>query len=456
MLSLIKEEQFCDFASQYDVILSIAEISQRIKQSVESNFAKVRVRGEISGLKRHHSGHSYFSLKEEGSDSILNAICWRGVKTLVNLEDGLEIIASGRITTYPGRSNYQLIVANAETSGQGSLLKLLHERKQKLLKEGLFDKKRELPKFPSVVGVITSPSGAVIQDIIHRISDRFPCRVVLWPVAVQGAEAADQIVAAVDGFNRDIRPDVIIIARGGGSVEDLWSFNEECVVRAIYNSDIPTIAAIGHETDTTLADFAADRRAPTPTAAAEFATPNRIDVLLGLQLLADRFVQALLRKADLAFLELKSYKIPDFEHIITEQEMRLDDRYERLIHRMFSVLKDMQQATLVKLLSPINKINALIERSSLLCNSLKFAASTILHNTENTLYSLIDLLEAGSYTTTLKRGFCLLLTEENKHIESAKTLISSVDGPSINAHFYDGVVAVQVDRSRINIPSQKL
>lgn len=259
-------------------VLSVSDLSALIKRRVEADFSKVRVRGEISGLKRHSSGHSYFSLKEPGKEAVLNAICWRGTNTGIALQEGLEIIATGRITTYPGRSNYQLIVTQVEVAGEGALLKLMQERRVKWAAEGLFDNHRPLPLYPRVIGVVTSPTGAVIRDIFHRVEDRWPCRVVVYPVAVQGTVAADQVASAVQDFNQvqgEERPDVIIVARGGGSIEDLWAFNEESVVRAVFGSQIPVISAVGHETDTTLCDYAADVRAPTPTAAAEIATPER-------------------------------------------------------------------------------------------------------------------------------------------------------------------------------------
>ena len=265
---------------------SVAELSNALKRSVEDNFGWVRVRGEVSGFKRAASGHLYFALKDD--KAVLDAVCWRGVAGKLGMtpEDGLEVIASGKLTTYPARSRYQLVVQSLEVAGEGALLKLLEDRKKKLATEGLFDEaqRQPLPYLPEIIGVVTSPTGSVIRDILHRIADRFPRRVLVWPVLVQGEKAADQVARAIEGFNALTpggevpRPDVIIVARGGGSIEDLWSFNEEIVVRAIAGSTIPTISAVGHETDTTLADFAADVRAPTPTAAAERAVPVKADL----------------------------------------------------------------------------------------------------------------------------------------------------------------------------------
>ncbi|MBQ9738201.1 MAG: exodeoxyribonuclease VII large subunit [Alphaproteobacteria bacterium] len=274
-------------------ILSVTEISLSLKACVEQVFSDIRVRGEVSGVKKAASGHIYFSLKD--NDSVLSAVAWRGRDKITQaaIEEGLEIVCTGKLSTYPGRSNYQMIVESAEPAGIGALLKLLNERKEKLAKEGLFDesRKKPLPYLPDVIGVITSPTGAVIRDIMHRLKDRFGRHVILWPVLVQGTEAAEQIANAIKGFNAipkegmqtetDLipRPDILIVARGGGSLEDLWAFNEEVVVRAAADSDIPLISAVGHETDTTLIDYASDRRAPTPTAAAEIAVPVKFELI---------------------------------------------------------------------------------------------------------------------------------------------------------------------------------
>ena len=284
-------------------VLSVGELSQALKRVVEGEFAWVSVRGEVSGFKRAASGHLYFALKD--AEAVLDAVCWRGVAGRLGLvpEDGLEVVATGKISTYPGRSRYQIVVERLELSGAGALLALLEARKKALAAEGLFDevRKRDLPYLPETVGVVTSPTGAVIRDILHRIEDRFPRRVLVWPVKVQGAGAAEEIAAAIAGFNRlDAgaavpRPDVLIVARGGGSLEDLWAFNEEVVVRAAAASEIPLIAAVGHETDVTLIDLAADRRAPTPTAAAEMAVPVRAELLERTQTLEHRLGASLRR-----------------------------------------------------------------------------------------------------------------------------------------------------------------
>src|SRR6266851_5560828 len=286
------------------------------------------------------SGHCYFALKD--ADAVLDAVCWRATAIRLGLkpEDGMEVVCSGRLTTYPGRSKYQLVVDTIELAGKGALLRLLEERRLRLAAEGLFaaERKRALPFLPQVIGIVTSPSGAVIRDILHRLADRFPRRVLIWPVAVQGEGAAAQIAAAIDGFNRIgpggklPRPDLIIVARGGGSLEDLMAFNEEIVVRAAAASSIPLISAVGHETDTTLIDHASDLRAPTPTAAAEMAVPVRLDLIAELsgktaRLSAGRarlFVERRLHLAGLA------RGLPDPQDLIGAATQRLDDRAERL------------------------------------------------------------------------------------------------------------------------------
>ena len=286
--------------------LTVTELSLALKRTVEDAFSYVRLRGEISGFKRAASGHMYMALKD--ADSVMDGVCWRGQasKLAVNPEDGLEVVVTGRLTTYPGRSKYQIVIESMELAGEGALLKLLEERRRKLAAEGLFDdeRKRALPFLPKVIGVVTSPTGAVIRDILHRLRDRFPRHVLLWPVMVQGEGAAEQVARAIEGFNgmeaggKIPRPDLLIVARGGGSLEDLWAFNEEIVVRAAAASDIPLISAVGHETDTTLIDFASDRRAPTPTAAAEMAVPVRADLISFVKDLDRRAIGGLTRKLD--------------------------------------------------------------------------------------------------------------------------------------------------------------
>jgi exodeoxyribonuclease VII large subunit len=268
---------------------TVSELSSALKRTVEDAYGHVRVRGEISGFRgAHSSGHCYFALKDESAK--IEAVIWKGVHSRMRFkpQEGLEVIATGKLTTYPGSSKYQIVIEALEPAGIGALMALMEERKRKLGAEGLFDaaRKQLLPWLPEVIGVVTSPTGAVIRDILHRLEDRFPRRVLVWPVRVQGEGSAEQIAAAIRGFNalpeggKIPRPDLLIVARGGGSLEDLWSFNEEIVVRAAADSLIPLISAVGHETDITLIDFAADKRAPTPTAAAEMAVPVRSELMV--------------------------------------------------------------------------------------------------------------------------------------------------------------------------------
>jgi len=320
--------------------LTISEISALLKRTVEDRFGFVRLRGELSGVKRAASGHFYCALKDEGA--VIDGVMWKGNAARLNFraEDGLEVIATGKLTTYPGRSKYQIVIDSLELAGEGALLALLEKTRARLAAEGLFDerRKRALPFLPRVIGVVTSPTGAVIRDILHRLADRFPSHVLVWPVLVQGQGAAEQVAAAVRGFcalqpgGPVPRPDVVIVARGGGSIEDLWSFNEEAVVRAIADCTIPVISAVGHETDTTLADYAADRRAPTPTAAAEMAVPVRADLAFTLADLAKRQRRAVYRPVELGRerLAARVRLLPRPENLLAPQAQRLDDLSERL------------------------------------------------------------------------------------------------------------------------------
>ena len=319
--------------------LSISEISNLLKRTVEDRFGFVRLRGELSGVKRAASGHLYCALKDE--KAVLDGVMWRGQVDRLPFrpEDGLEVVASGKLTTYPGRSKYQIVIERMELAGEGALLALLEKTKARLAAEGLFDetRKQPLPFLPRTIGVVTSPTGAVIRDILHRLADRFPSRVIVWPVLVQGQGAAEQVAGAVRGFSalpagHPDRPDLVIVARGGGSIEDLWSFNEEVVVRAIADCPIPTISAVGHETDTTLADFAADRRAPTPTAAAEMAVPVRAELAATLKDFAARKERAILRPVQLGRerLEARVQRLPGPDALLQPSAQALDEMTERL------------------------------------------------------------------------------------------------------------------------------
>ena len=313
---------------------SVSELSNAIKRSLEQGFSHVRVRAECGRVTIAKSGHIYLDLKDK--DAIISGIIWAGVARGLQTkpEEGLEVIATGKITTFPGQSKYQIIIEKLELAGQGAILLQLEERRKKLLAEGLFDpeKKQTIPFLPRTIGVVTSPTGAVIRDILHRLSDRFPVHVIVWRVLVQGEKAASQVAQAIAGFNAIDRkgsvprPDLIIVARGGGSIEDLWAFNEEIVVRAAAASDIPLISAIGHETDTTLIDFASDLRAPTPTGAAEKAVPVRNDLLASLVSINGRLSRALYRKLDAAKLQNRAIiaALPRPENIFANRRQALD------------------------------------------------------------------------------------------------------------------------------------
>ena len=319
---------------------TVSELSGAVKRVIEGEFGLVRVRGEVGRVSRPASGHLYFDLKDDRS--VIAAISWKGqvAKMQVRPEEGMEVIATGRLTTFPGQSKYQLIVEDVAPAGAGALMAMLEKRRAALAAEGLFDasRKKPIPYLPGVIGVVTSPSGAVIRDILHRLRDRFPRHVLIWPVAVQGQACAADVAAAIRGFNAIApggaipRPDVLIVARGGGSLEDLWGFNEDIVVRAAADSDIPLISAVGHETDTTLIDFAADLRAPTPTAAAEMAVPVRLDVLASVDGLAARLSRALAQAVALRGQRLRDLgrALPRAETLLTVPVQRLDAASGRL------------------------------------------------------------------------------------------------------------------------------
>lgn len=319
---------------------TVSELSGAVKRVIEGEFGLVRVRGEVGRVSRPASGHLYFDLKDDRS--VIAAISWKGqvAKMQVRPEEGMEVVATGRMTTFPGQSKYQLIVDDVAPAGAGALMAMLEKRKASLQAEGLFDpaRKKPIPYLPRVIGVVTSPSGAVIRDILHRLRDRFPRHVLVWPVAVQGQDCAAQVAAAIRGFNAIEpggaipRPDVLIVARGGGSLEDLWGFNEEIVVRAAAGSAIPLISAVGHETDTTLIDYAADLRAPTPTAAAELAVPVRLDLLATLEALGARLVRGIGQGVVLRRQRLRdlSRTLPRVEALVATPRQRLDAAILRL------------------------------------------------------------------------------------------------------------------------------
>ena len=410
---------------------TVSEVSFAIKQLVENAFDHVRVKGEIFDAKRADSGHWYLSLKDE--NSVLAAVCWRGVANALNVKiaDGIEVIATGKITTFNGRSSYQLVIEQLELAGEGALLKLLEERKKKFLEEGLFDAahKKKIPYLPRVIGVVTSPTGAVIRDIIHRIRDRFPVQIVVWPTPVQGEGAADKIAAAIQGFNAipansDLRPDVLIVARGGGSLEDLWPFNEEVVVRAVYNSEIPLISAVGHETDTMLIDYAADLRAPTPTGAAEFAVPVKSEIYQNLLTSDIRLKNTIIRYFNELnqYIEVLGNKIPSLEQIVAESQQKLDERGERLKLAFANLLKD--KDNLLKL-----------------TNLKPFYITNLLAAKNESIKNLGLRLESVSIDSVLKRGFAWVSDDQFQTIYTTNKAKSS---HRLHIRFADGIVKAQV------------
>ena len=321
--------------------MTVSELSTRLKRTVEDAYSFIRVRGELGRVTVAKSGHMYCDLKDD--KSVLNTIMWKGSVSRLGFrpEEGLEVVAEGKLSTYPGRSNYQLIADRMKPAGVGALMALLEERKKKFAAEGLFDqdRKQPLPFLPETIGVVTSPTGAVIRDILHRIADRFPVRVYVWPVLVQGEFAAEQVAQGIRGFNaispkarKIIRPDLIIVARGGGSVEDLWPFNDEQIIRAVSESEIPLISAVGHETDTTLIDYVADRRAPTPTGAAEIAVPVRTELFDRVEMLGFRARRSLSRGVENGQMRVRAAigRMPKPETLIQSQRQRLDYASEKL------------------------------------------------------------------------------------------------------------------------------
>jgi exodeoxyribonuclease VII large subunit len=431
---------------------SVSEIAGLLKRTVEDAFPFVRVRGEISGLKNASSGHVYFDLKDD--KAVLNAIIWKQTARLLKLrpEQGLEVVCTGRITTYPGSSRYQIIVEQIELAGIGALMAMLEERKKKLAAEGLFDaaRKKPLPFLPDVIGVITSPTGAVIRDIMHRLGDRFPRRVLLWPVAVQGEKAASEIATAIAGFNAFAvagpmpRPDVLIVARGGGSIEDLMAFNEEIVVRAAAASAIPLISAVGHETDTTLIDFASDRRAPTPTAAAEMAVPVRSELLAQTLDLERRILRCFSKGMEdrRRHLGQLARLLPRSDQLFALPRQRFDHAAERLGHALGQNLqvhrRSFIEAAALLRPGPISaRIKLSAERTVAYGRQLNQYQNGRIAGFRRHLDALGRVLEGVSYKAALERGFALVRAEDGSIRRRAGAV---TDGEALSLTFVDGAV----------------
>jgi len=438
---------------------TVSELSAALKRTIEQDFSYVRVRGEVSGFKRHGSGHCYLALKD--AEAVLDAVCWRGtaIRLAVKPEDGMEVVCTGRLTTYPGRSKYQLVIESMELAGVGALLKLLEDRRKRLAAEGLFDeeRKKRLPFLPRIIGVVTSPTGAVIRDILHRLNDRFPRHVLVWPVAVQGEGAAEQVAAAIAGFNKLSpggkvpRPDLLIVARGGGSLEDLMAFNEEIVVRAAAASAIPLISAVGHETDTTLIDYASDRRAPTPTAAAEMAVPVRLDLIAELAAKATRIVSGLAR-----FLSERRTRVeglgrglPDPRSLLDTARQRLDDRAERLELglRQAIALRRHRLETAGGRLSKGLLEAQLVRGHDRLADALprlEQALRRLVDHQQHRLENVGGRLEAfrQAVAKVLARGYAIVRDATGKIVESAHGIAA---GDTLTLIFHDGKITVTAE-----------
>ncbi len=483
---------------------SVSELAGAVKKTLEGAFGRVRVRGEITELKAYASGHQYFAMKDDGAK--IRAIIWKGVVSRVGLkpENGVEVIATGRITSYPERSEYQLIVERLEYAGAGALLARIEALKAKLAAEGLFapERRRPLPMLPRLIGVVTSAQGAVLQDIKTTIARRFPRPILLWPVAVQGEGASEKIAAAINGFSAlpaggDIpRPDVLIVARGGGSLEDLMAFNDEAVVRAAAACTIPLISAVGHETDTTLIDFVSDRRAPTPTAAAEMAVPARLELLADLAQKTARLTGALSRIAGAARLHLNQAgaRLPDLPAMLGAARQRLDDRAERmslalpnyvagqhrrmdslanrlrhpreilgahrntvalLDHRLAAALPNLLRnyarrldAAGYRLTHPGAEIAAKRNRANLLAQRLDAPLPARLRESRLRLETLAARLDSVSYASVLARGFALVTNAKGAPVQKAAEV---APGAALKIKFADGDVAVKAEPKKAQL-----
>jgi exodeoxyribonuclease VII large subunit len=433
--------------------LTITEISHLLKRTVEDRFGFVRLRGELSGVKRAASGHLYCALKDDGA--VIDGVMWRGGAQRLGFvpEDGIEVVASGKLTTYPGRSKYQIVIESMEIAGEGALLALLEKTRRRLEAEGLFDaaRKRPLPFLPGVIGVVTSPTGAVIRDILHRLEDRFPVHVLVWPVLVQGQGAAEQVAAAVRGFGAlapggpVARPDLLIVARGGGAIEDLWAFNEEAVVRAIAASPIPTISAVGHETDTTLADFAADRRAPTPTAAAEMAVPVRRDLAATLAEPGLRQRKCARRPVDLGRerLAARVARLPRPEALAALPAQRLDELGERLRRGLAdraARARDQLQADSARLSAPL--LRARVDHARAALATVRLQPVLLLRplaERRERLAALARLAEQLHPERPLQRGYVMVL---DGHGAALTDVAHAARQPAMTLKFRDGTLDV--------------
>jgi len=429
---------------------SVSEISGAVKRMIEGEFSHVRIRGEIGRVNRYASGHIYYDLTDEGA--VLNAVTWKGQasKLSVQPEEGMEVIAVGKLTSFPKQSKYQMNVMELRVAGVGALMAMLEKRKKAMAAEGLFDQthKKPIPYLPEVIGVVTSPSGAVIRDILHRLRDRFPRKVLIWPVAVQGERCAAEVTRAIDGFNAMTtggampRPDLIIVARGGGSIEDLWGFNEENVVRAAAASDIPLISAVGHETDTTLIDYASDQRAPTPTAAAELAVPVRSELAAWLAGMEERRVRALANGIAQRGQRLRDLAraMPNPVDVVAMQGQKLDMVTARLPRALQGVTqgKRVQLAERTAALRPQSLHQMISQKKQLLqrvSSDLASFPNRQMERWKDRLAGLARLLETLGYTATLERGFAVVRNSDGVILSSVKT---AKEAGVLDIQFKDG------------------
>ncbi|MEO0883192.1 MAG: exodeoxyribonuclease VII large subunit [Pseudomonadota bacterium] len=430
--------------------LTVSELAASLKRTIETNFDHIRVRGELGRVTIARSGHMYADIKDE--KAVLNTVMWKGQVNALSFrpEEGLEVVAEGKLSIYAGRSNYQLIASSMRPAGAGALMALLEERKKKFAAEGLFDQKhkKQLPYLPSTIGVVTSPTGAVIRDILHRVEDRFPVRVILWPALVQGELAAAQITTAIEGFNAmtdSNRPDVLIVGRGGGSIEDLWPFNEESVVRAAFASEIPLISAVGHETDTTLIDYVSDARAPTPTGAAEIAVPVRSELLASVDESGSRLRRSLLARVSNLKDRLRAARLPRADTILTPKRQRFDyaeaglkrglqaavDRKSIALTRISARLRP--EALPLDLKRRKDKLREVAVRARPALNRLHARLS-------DRLSSQSKLLETLSYQATLQRGFAVARDTDGTILRSAAAANQKT---ALRLTFADGDVHVE-------------
>ncbi|MBY0564782.1 MAG: exodeoxyribonuclease VII large subunit [Hyphomonadaceae bacterium] len=414
--------------------LTVSELAQAVKRTVERDFERVRVRGELGRVMIAKSGHLYVDLKDENAS--ISTVMWRSnVQALTfKPEEGLEVVAEGRLSTFPGRSQYQLVAERMSPAGVGALLAQLEKLKAKLTAEGLFarERKKPIPYLPRIIGVVTSPTGAVIRDILHRLQERFPRRVILWPVLVQGPEAAGQVARAIKGFNAlqgSLRPDVLIVARGGGSIEDLWAFNEEIVVRAAAESAIPLISAVGHETDTTLIDYASDLRAPTPTGAAEKAVPVRAELIERIEVLEGRLKGGLVRGLEKRRTEVRavSARLPRLETLFQVPQQRFDRAAERLNAALVANTRMAQSKfdRVAARLRPQALSQDIARRSDFLARTSARLAPAIARTLEahrKHLDGAARMLESLSHKSVLARGFVMVHREDGTLVRAAKDL----------------------------------